>query len=233
MATAPDLFALQETDLALDRSQARLAEIEAQLVESEELVSAREAVEEKRTVVEGLRSHLSEAEWSVEEMRGKASEVEGKLYGGKVTNPKELGDLDADLRSLRTQVAKREDTLLALLVEIDDAEKQMGVAGSEYAGIEDGWKQKQGELLKEKAQIEPEVASLQARREQQSALIDRPSMGLYQLLRDRHAGRAVARLERGMCQGCRITLPMSLLQKARSGSGLVQCVSCERILLVS
>jgi predicted nucleic acid-binding Zn-ribbon protein len=43
----------------------------------------------------------------------------------------------------------------------------------------------------------------------------------------------VAHVERGMCKGCRITLPMSVLQKARAGVGLVQCVSCERILLVN
>ena len=233
MATAPDLFALQETDQALDRSQARLSEIEAQLVESEELVSAREAVEERRSVVGELRSHLSDAENTVEDIRAKAAEVESKLYGGKVTNPKELSDLDADLRSIRHLVASREDILLALLVEIDEADKQLGATNSAYSEIEGGWKQEQEALLREKAQIEPEVATLQARREQQASGIDRPSMGLYQLLRDRHGGRAVARLERGMCQGCRITLPMSLLQKARSGAGLVQCVSCERILLVS
>jgi uncharacterized protein len=233
MATAPDLLALQETDQALDRSQARLAEIEAQLTESEELASAREVVEERRGVVSQLRSHLSDAETSVEDVRVKAAEEEGKLYGGKVTNPKELSDLDAELRSIKHQIANREDTLLALLVEIDEAEKQFEAANSTYLEIEGSWKREQGELLREKAQIEPEVASLQARREQQVAGIDRSSIGLYQLLRNRHAGRAVARLERGMCQGCRITLPMSLLQKARSGTGLVQCVSCERILLVS
>ena len=233
MATAPDLFALQETDQALDRSQARLSEIEALLVESEELVSARELVEERRSTVEELRTHLSDAETDVEDVRAKAAEVESKLYGGKVTNPKELSDLDADLRSIKHLVASREDILLGLLVEIDEADKQLRAANSAYSEIESGWTQEQGELLKEKGQIEPDVESLQARRERQAASIDRPSMGLYQLLRDRHSGRAVARLERGMCQGCRITLPMSLLQKARSGTGLVQCVSCERILLVS
>jgi len=233
MATAPDLFALQETDRALDRSQARLSEIEAQLVESEELVSAREVVAERRKVVDELRSHLSDAETTVEDVRAKAAEVESKLYGGKVTNPKELSDLDADLRSIKHLVTTREDTLLALLVEIDEADKQLAAANSAYSELESGWKQEQEALLREKAQIEPEVASLQVRREEQASGIDRSSMGLYQLLRDRHAGRAVARLERGMCQGCRITLPMSLLQKARSGIGLVQCVSCERILLVS
>jgi len=233
MATAPDLFALQETDRALDRSQARLSEIEAQLVESEELVSAREVVAERRKVVDELRSHLSDAETTVEDVRAKAAEVESKLYGGKVTNPKELSDLDADLRSIKHLVTTREDTLLALLVEIDEADKQLAAANSAYSELESGWKQEQEALLREKAQIEPEVASLQVRREEQASGIDRSSMGLYQLLRDRHAGRAVARLEMGMCQGCRITLPMSLLQKARSGIGLVQCVSCERILLVS
>jgi predicted nucleic acid-binding Zn-ribbon protein len=233
MAKASDLLALQEIDQALDRSQARLAEIDVQLVESEELVSAREAVEERRKDVDELRSRLSDAETTVEDIRAKAAVEEGKLYGGKVTNPKELSDLDAELRSIKHLITDREDVLLALLVEIDEADQKLNVANSAYSEIEGSWKREQGDLLREKAEIEPEIASLQARREKQASRIDGSSMRLYQLLRDRHAGRAVAPLERGMCQGCRITLPMSLLQKARSGTGLVQCVSCERILLVS
>jgi predicted nucleic acid-binding Zn-ribbon protein len=123
--------------------------------------------------------------------------------------------------------------MAGLLVEIDEADQKLNIANSAYSDIEGSWKREQADLLREKAEIETEIASLQARREKQASTIDGPSMRLYQLLRDRHAGRAVAPLERGMCQGCRITLPMSLLQKARSGTGLVQCVSCERILLVS
>jgi predicted nucleic acid-binding Zn-ribbon protein len=233
MATASELFALQETDQALDRALARLAEIEAQLAETEELVSAREAVEERGKIVEDLRSRLSDAEESVDDVRRKAAEVEGKLYGGTVSNPKELGDLDADLRSIKSLIANREDFELGILVEIDEAEKQLNAAQSTLDEIEGRWNSDREALLKEKAEIEPDVASLQARREQQSPSIDGSSLRLYQLLRDRHAGQAVARLERGMCQGCRISLPMSTLSKARSGAALVQCVSCERILLVS
>jgi predicted nucleic acid-binding Zn-ribbon protein len=82
MATASDLLALQEVDQALDRSQARLAEIDAQLVESEELVSARAEVEERGKDVDELRSRLSDAETTVEDIRAKAAVEEGKLYGG-------------------------------------------------------------------------------------------------------------------------------------------------------
>src|SRR3990172_3769035 len=141
MVTAPELYALQETDQALDKAQSRLAEIEAELVEGDEMVLAREVAHEKRGAVDELRSRLSDAEWSVDEVRSKAAEVERKLYGGTVTNPKELADLDTDLKSLKRQIAKREDLLLGLLVEMEEAEAQLASAKGRYADIEADWKQ--------------------------------------------------------------------------------------------
>jgi predicted nucleic acid-binding Zn-ribbon protein len=233
MVTAPELYSLQETDQALDKAKGRLAEIQGQLGESEEMIQAREAADAQREGVDALRSRISDAEDAVEDVGTKASEVEKKLYGGTVTSPKELSDLNDDLNSLKHQVSIREDTLLGLLVEKEEADARLAEAESEYARIESGWKREQDTLLREKGRLEPEIASLQARRDAQSPSVDRSSLRLYEILRERHRGYAVARVERGMCQGCRITLPMSLLQKVRSGIGLVQCVSCERILLLS
>ncbi|TMG01454.1 MAG: hypothetical protein E6I03_08480 [Chloroflexi bacterium] len=233
MTTAPDVLALQETDLALDKARARLRDVEAQTGEGEELIAAREVVAERQEVLKQLRSQLHDAEWSVEDARGKAGGVEQKLYGGTIRNPKELSDLNDDLSSLKTQVAKREDSLLGLLVEMEEAEKQLESARSALAETDAVWQREQASLLGEKARLEPEIAALETRRENQLPAVDAESMRLYQLLRERHRGQAVAGVERGMCQGCRIALPMSLVQKARSGGGLVQCVSCERILLVT
>jgi len=233
MSIAFDLYTLQEIDLALDWAVARLADIEAALHETEELLEARTIVEEKQAGVDQLRSRQNDLEWAVEEVRIKASEVEGKLYGGTVRNPKELSDLDADLTSLKAQVRKREDDLLALLVDLDDAESQLRAAQAESAELEASWGAVQEALQRERDEIQPEVERLQSSRTSESGAIDRAALSLYEALRQRRAGRAVARVERGMCQGCRITLPVSVLQKARSGTGLVQCVSCERMLLVS
>src|SRR6266508_3816133 len=199
MTTAPDVLALQETDQALDRARARLMDVEARMGESEELIAGRQVVAEKRDVLTQLRSRLHDAEWSVDDARGKATEVESKLYGGTIRNPKELSDLDADLSSLRVQVAKREDVLLSLLVEIEDAEAQLAGAEATLAEVESEWSRHQAMLLEEKAQLEPRIASLQASRDGQSAGVDASSLRLYQLLRERHGGKAVARVERGMC----------------------------------
>ena len=232
MTAAAELFALQEIDLALDRARARLQEIDEGIQETEEMAEARQLKIEKEEVLSGLRSKQRELEWEVDQVRSKASDMEDKLYGGTVRNPKELSDLDTDVRALKAQASKREDVLLALMEEAEAAEGEWRAAETEYSRIEVDWNANREVLLAEKAELEPEVQRLELQRTEQLSEIDRASFRLYEILRERRAGHAVARVEQGMCQGCRITLPMSVLQKTRTGVGLVQCVSCERILLV-
>ena len=232
MTAVADLFALQETDLALDRARARLAEIEEGIQETEELAETRRLKEEKSEVLAGFREKQKGLEWEVDEVRSKASEMEAKLYGGTVRNPKELSDLDTDVRSLKREASRREDILLALMEEAEAAEADARSAEAELSSIESAWQANRARLLEEKAQLEPEVERLDAQRAAQASGIDRGQLSLYEILRERRGGTAVAKVERGMCQGCRITLPMSVLQKIRTGLGVVQCVSCERILLV-
>jgi predicted nucleic acid-binding Zn-ribbon protein len=232
MSVAAELHDLQEVDLALDRHRARLQEIEDAIQESEELVQARQLKEEASQVVAGLRSRQTELEWDVDDVRSKASAVEAS-YGGSVRNPKELSDLDTDLKLLKGQASKREDVLLALMEEVDAADAESQTAQATYSQLEADWRANCDQLLEEKAGLEPEVERLELQRRDVANAIDRAALNLYQVLRERRGGQAIVRVERGMCQGCRITLPMSVLQKTRIGLGLVQCVSCERILLVS
>jgi len=233
MSSVSDLYLLQELDTALDRAVARLLEIEELLEETEELTLSRQAKEEKEQRVAALRDRQKEVEWEVEEQRAKAADVESKLYGGSVRNPKELSDLDADLRALKAFLGRREDALLALLVEVDEAEAERNIATDFYSRIETAWSSACKDLVHERGVVQPDADTLRKRREERTAGLDRSSLGLYTLLRERKAGLAVARVEQGMCQGCRISLPAAVVQKARVGTSPVQCVSCERILFVS
>ncbi len=231
MAATTDLFGLQETDLLLDKAQARLAEIEDSLAETEELLEARAELEAKESIVDGIRTQQKEAEEVAEDVRAKAAEIEKKLYAGTVKNPKELQDLDADLRSVKELVARREDELLAILEQAEAAESEAAEVRAKLDEIEGDWKAEQAELLVEKRELEPQAEELRARRDGQAAGVDRSVLSMYDNIRARKGGLGVARLERGMCGGCRITLPVSIMQRVRGGGGVVQCVSCERILL--
>ena len=233
MTTAAELYSLQEIDLAVDNVMATLADVEARLGEIEALIDARERAAQKREAVLALKAPQKELEWAVEEARRKASDIEKKLYGGGVRNPKELQDLQADLAALQTQVRRREDDLLNLMVQLDEAEAELREAEAALAAMEARWRSEQESLRKQRRELQGELAELEGKRAKQANGIDAGVANLYQLLRERRQGRAVAKVEQGMCQGCRIALPMSVTQKARAGLGLVQCVSCERILFVS
>ncbi len=233
MTTAAELFALQETDLAFDSAVARLTEVEAQLGETEELISARERVDQCREEVREIKVRQKELDFQAEEARGKAAEIERKLYGGTLKNPKELEDFQADLTSLRDQLGKREDALLEVMLEMEEGEAALKEAERALAEIETSWKAEQASLGGTQATLKQEIAELETKRAGQLEGMDRAALSLYGALKERRQGTAIAVVGRGLCQGCRISLPMSILQKARSGVGLVQCVSCERILVVN
>lgn len=233
MTIAADLYALQEIDSAVEATKASLTAVEEQLGESEELIAGRQAVEEGRDALEGVSKQQRELEWQVDDLRPRLSDVEGKLYSGSVRNPKELGSMQEEANILRGQLRRREDELLDLMVRVEERQTALREAEESLTEVEGRWRQDQKELTSEKEKLEGELAGLEERRRQQTGLIEARVLALYDNLWERRQGRAVAKVERGMCGGCRITLPMTVLQKARSGMDVVQCVSCERILYVS
>ena len=143
-----------------------------------------------------------------------------------------MSDYQAELKMFKDQIGRIDDDLLATLVEIDRAEAESAQAESFFATMTKVWEEDQRRLKAEKADVEPEIERLRADRESESVGLDRGAVSLYQTLREQRAGIAIATLERSMCGGCRITLPTSLVKKARAGNELVQCVSCERMLVV-
>jgi len=233
MTIAADLYALQEIDSAIEAVKASLMAVEEQLGESEELIAGRQAVEEGRAALEGVGKQQRELEWQVDDLRSRVSGVEGKLYGGSVRNPKELGSMQEEANILRGQLRRREDELLDLMVRVEEKQAALREAEESLAEVEKRWRQEQEELVNQKGRLEDELAGLEERRRQQSGVVGARALALYDNLLERRQGRAVVKVERGMCGGCRISLPMTVLQKARSGLDVVQCVSCERILYVS
>lgn len=233
VTTSAELYGLQEIDLAIDGRQTRLAEISECLGTTEKLLEARESVAEGRRHSDALRAQQKESEWEVNEVKGRARSVREKLYGGRIRNAKELQDLQADLNSLQSVARDREERLLGVLLEVEEAGANLGQAEATLARLEEDWSRAQGQLLKEREEVSQEMAGLQKEREEEVSSYDPTALELYGQLRERRNSRSVARVEGGLCGGCRISLPSSVVKKARMGLSLAQCVSCERILYVS
>jgi predicted nucleic acid-binding Zn-ribbon protein len=232
MVRISDLFALQEVDSEIDSAERSLADIQLRQAVGDPLEESREQLRELLTTAQEAKSLQRAAEDDVEDGRAKVSAVEEKLYSGEVTSAKELQDLQKDLESLQRQQQAREERLLAVMAAIEDAQGTAGGAGTALETSEAELRDEQERLATEAAALEAQIAALKKRRLAALRPIDASTLMLYERLRKMRAGRAVARVQRGACLGCRISLPTHILQRARSGMAVVQCSSCERILYV-
>jgi hypothetical protein len=117
---------------------------------------------------------------------------------------------------------------------MDDLElttKAIASSKDELAKLEIEWQAQQKQLMVELLQLKASQAVLESNRQQITALLDADTLFTYQELRKRK-GLAVAKVEQGICQGCRITLPNTDLQRAKGG-GIVRCSSCGRIIFLA
>lgn len=228
-----ELYALQELDLALDADRAAVADAASRLGEPDELTAARERLAERQEALRAAERLFKEQEYEADEVRAKTDPLEKKLYQGNVTSPKELGDLQRDIDSLKRRRSELEDRALSAMESLEADQRACAEAERELQELSERHRRDVEAAHRRTAELESEIVDLERRRAEQAATIDRKLIQLYDRLQSNRQRRAVAKVVGGACQGCRISLPMNLIQRARNGSEIVQCSSCERILYVS
>jgi predicted nucleic acid-binding Zn-ribbon protein len=232
MTRSIDLYELQETDTALDAAERRLGEIAQELESESGLDALDEAIAAADVELSSAESERREANAEVIDQKEKISALEEKLYSGEVRNPKELKALQDDVEAHQQHLSVLEERALTAEERVEQAKATQKLARDDREQ-----RMQEREILftsleAEKASINSELEQLNQIRNRQKERVDNPDLQLYERLRRARAGRAVSKVERGTCQGCRITLPTTVFQRARSGLKIVQCTSCERILYV-
>jgi predicted nucleic acid-binding Zn-ribbon protein len=223
------LYDLQEIDLELDKKSAMLSHLESQLSDNQTLVEAKGQLESKQKQLAEMQTKEKEAEWAVEDLLAKLKPLREKLYAGSVKNPKELSSLQQQVEQLKGQVSQEEDKVLEIMGEVETVQREIAVLSADTGRMEEEWQEKRERLLAERTELTSAIDALGKRRDEIAATVEMAHLELYEALRVKKQGYVVARIEQGRCQGCRITLSMSEMTRARVG-GLVQCDSCSRIL---
>jgi len=230
MNSPAQLYKLQHIDQELHERQQALDEIETQLSDDRALAGARSALASLKAQLTEMGKMQKEAEWELEDLQAKVNQVDAKLYGGKVKNPKELGSLDLESKELHKVIRQKEDALLELMSAVEDTQAKVEESEKELKQLSQEWQRKQQTLTRRKSEIEAKLASIQQSRQELASKISPEALALYDEVRTTKE-QAVAKVARGRCQGCHINLPTTQWQKAKAGN-LVQCDSCGRILYV-
>ena len=231
MNVAQQLYQLQEVDLELESNEQALRQKVSQLGESQKVVRVRTELSSQCQHLEELKRQQHSADWEIDDLTAKITILDRKLYDGSIRNPKELANLQHEVDGLKARRDQWEDKALEVMDQVELAEVGVTTISSELKELEAEWHRQQQRLTIDIEQLKTTLSDLEHKRRLMLTKLDPQIVNLYEELR-RQKGTAVAKVDQGMCRGCRISLPTSELQQARSGS-LVRCSSCGRILFLA
>jgi uncharacterized protein len=231
MAPTRELWLLQEDDTALDSRRASLADAESRLGESEDLAALRERVVELRAAARTVEAEQKDVELEADALRTKIAAEETKLYSGSIKNPKELKDLQEEIDQLKRHLSAVEDRDLEAMTAVEQATAGLHAAEEELSSTGAAWSEEQAELAERIERLRLEIAEHEASRATHAENIAGDLLLTYDRLRASHQGKGVAKLDRNLCMGCRISLPVNLVNRTKAGTTLTQCPNCERILI--
>ena len=230
MSRVSNIFRLQELDLEISRSHERIAEIDILLADDEEVTTARADLESKEEHLAEARLANSSADHAVESQRAKIEDTQKALYGGGVTNPKELEDLQLESESLKRYLDTLEDRLLEEMVTLEETELKHAQASQKLAEL---IARKSGEndlLTADRLDLIATIERTETEREAALGNINTDDLKTYEKFRRRFDGIALALLIGGNCGVCGVDLARSKEQDIRSANTLVYCDQCGRIL---
>ncbi|MFN3975332.1 MAG: zinc ribbon domain-containing protein [Dehalococcoidia bacterium] len=224
------LYDLQQVDLALEALQRSLIALEAKIEDTSSLDAARQRVEQARQQERALRHRQRDLELTLGGLEEKVKELEGRMFSGRISNPKELLAMQEEVRLLKRRISETEDSLLQVMEQVEEASQATKAAQEGYASLEAQWRAQRQEWEQEYQRSLQEKAALEQRKALLMQTLEEAPLALYTRLRESKSGFAVAKVERGVCRACGVAVPQSLLQQARGGKEAVRCPSCGRLL---
>ena len=232
MTTSKLLYDLHMVDRDIASRRGGLADVRARLENNQALLFAQAQLEQAQEKDNEIRPRQTDLDMESQNYSEKISDLEKKLYSGAIRNPRELSAYQEELQLFKRQHQSIEDSLLEVMVEREESQQLIKESRETVERLDHERAQEVSRLQKEQGRLGGELENLTRERSAATAQVQPADLSLYERLLKSTQGTAVAKVERGMCLGCRITLPTKELQQVRSGRSLVVCNSCGRILHV-
>ena len=231
MNTAKSLLELQATDQQLAFRRRAYRSICDQLEAQGGIPELKERTEKARVRELELKLETARLESELASLKENVARLEERLYSGAITNVRELTAIETEHNAARRQLAQVDEAIGPAGATAEDARKRHEDLNVELELAESDWKVKQKELQAEAVRIGQEYNDMGEARSEATTDIPPDDLALYNALLPTKGGVAVVRVERGVCQGCRVRIPLGEISRVRNSNGLVSCSSCGRILL--
>ena len=233
MTTVRQMFALQELDIVLDRIQDEHDRVENELNNGDTVKNLETELERDAELLQETELQQKATKLEADSQKERSESLNSQLYGGEVTNPRDLESLEREASNVLVIVEQQESALAEITVKVEEAQTKKSKLESKLDEAKAAWEIRRTELQASLKELNAEKTGFEGRRSKMTESLDPSTLERYEALRKSKGGLAVAKVERGLCQGCRMSLPTHQQQRVRSGRQEVLCSSCGRLLFLS
>lgn len=224
------LSEVQALDLQLDALEGERGQVPEELTELVARVADLESrLERKSQEVDDLRRRVNASEL---ELKSLAERRKGAADSAmRAATAKEAAQYQNQELQFATRVQELEEDTLPLLEQLERVTAEHDELKTELDGLQPTLAELRRREEERVAAVDARIAEAREQRDRLAADVDKPLLRQYEQVRAARRGLALVEVaDNQSCGGCRVKLPIHVVQKVRRGDGVTRCPSCGRIL---
>ena len=223
------LLLLQDRDRRILRVSQELAQIapERDSLRSK-AATTQSALETAKARVKQIETERKQRDLEIET---KKAQIEKYLNQQLQTRKnEEYKALTSEIETAKAEIFKIEDAQIVLMEQGEVAQKNVVRATGEATAAKRLVDEQVGQLDQREANLQKELAELQAGRTALAAAVEESTRGRYERLLKNKGESVVVGIEHSACGGCHMKLPAQIITHCRAQAEIITCPNCARIL---
>ena len=227
------LLELQKIDIDIDKEEKKKRDLPL-IIErvTKEIQGLKNSLKNKNENYKNLQIKLKRIELNLTEKSNKIKKHQEDLYGGKISDIKELKQIQKVIANYQKEKASIEEDVLDLMEEMEDLDKLISHLGEDLKAKEEEFKKYKEEMDLARLAIKKNMDSLNIEREEiLSKITNSRLLKEYELLRKEKGGKAIMEVDCSICPGCYLDLPSDVIYQLKKNRKIIICPNCSRILI--
>ena len=227
------LIELQKIDIDIDKEEKKKRSLPLMIEEiTKEIQGLKGSLKNKNEDYKNLQIKLKRKELDLAEKSNKINKHQEDLYGGKISDIKELKQIQKVIANYQEEKDSIEEDVLDLMEEMEDLDKSIGHLDEDLKVKEKEFKKRKEEMDLSSLLIEKNMNSLNIKREEiLNKITDNRLLKEYELLRKEKGGKAIMEVDGSICPGCYLDLPSDVIYQLKKNRKIIICPNCSRILI--
>lgn len=227
------LLELQKIDIDIDEEEKKKRNLPLTIEGiNKEIQGLKDSLKNKNENYKNLQIKLKRIELDLTEKSNKISKHQEDLYGGKITDIKELKQIQKVIAHYKEDKDSIEEKILDLMEEMEDINKSINNFSENLKEKEKQFKKRKEEIDSAMLVIENNINSLNINRKGiLSKLTDARLLKEYERLRKEKGGKAIIKVDGSVCPGCYLDLPSDAIYQLKKNRKMIICPNCSRILI--